>query len=74
MIRTLMVCGASAIRLPSLQQAPLRRPYLRLVGCADGDAWPAARGGTRSGTTLRVEPRTPVAADEEDAERWDGLA
>ncbi len=73
MSRTLIAAGAFAVRAPALQQPPVRRPALRLV-VRDGDApFPrVAVPATRP--RPRVEPVQPLTLEEEDAERWDGLA
>ena len=73
MVRALTV--AYPVRIPALQQPSLRRPMLRLVGGAE-----VGRGAfpfqfpPALPVRLRVEPVAPAAIDEQDAERWDGMA
>ena len=76
MSRALTLPAAFAPRASLLQQPPLRRPILRLVGGRND--WPQdAR--PHDGPALRLHPpqNAPGACDplaQEDAERWDGLS
>ena len=71
MSRALSLPAAWATRASLLQQPPLRRPILRLVG--GRNEWP------HDAPALRLHPprNAPGACEplaEEDAERWDGLS
>ena len=75
MTATLSAAAAYPVRPSTLQQPALRRPTLRLVGsvetsCRESPVW---RPEPRPFAAPRTAPLAP-AIDEEDAERWDGLA
>lgn len=71
MVATLRVARGCAVRLPALRQPSLARPVMRLVH-REGDAPLGVRpaAAPRPQTT----PLAPGVVDEEDAERWDGMA
>jgi hypothetical protein len=73
MTRTLTVAGTYAGRVPSPQQAALRRPLLRLVRSEADAPFPPARQPVPPPRT-RPASTVPATFDEEDAERWDGMA
>ena len=57
----------AAVRVPPLQQAPLRRPEMRLVGARPE---PVA---ALPETVRQRATHEPTCDPDEDSERWDGL-
>ena len=74
MSQMLTVAGGFAGRVPALQQPSLRRPILRLVRSENDAPFPPPRRPAATIVPVRPAPVGPVSFDEEDAERWDGMA
>ena len=74
MTRTLTIAGAFAGRVPALHQPSLRRPILRLIRSETDAPFPPPRPPATQIAATRPAPIVAAAFDEEDAERWDGMA
>ena len=62
------------VRVPALQAPAARRPFMRLVGGA-GATWAGPLHPIVARPALPCPaPAVPSAVDEQDAERWDGMA
>jgi hypothetical protein len=69
-----MLTAAGALRLPPLQQPPRRRPFMRLVCHAQPTCRPCDPTEATTLAFSRPEAPAPDCRDEQDPERWDGLA